>query len=433
MQKLIHCIDASITAMIALPNKSNKWDIFAISKVHGMGKADYNKKVFDFDFIEVVPLNTSSGLSYVCLNKDNKWGLLELKYNDTIQCEWKLIADFIYDDMDSMLQELKSKKNEMYYDRLLPLKTVKLLLPGGEFNWLINFVLNQPDLDFQTGKNKSDSWISIYRGTTCLLKIHGRLNGYKISVDKKYRTLYPEFYDNPTSLNFEILISKIGTYKNELGKNTLTHYYDNQKEGFYQNLISRRYGIEGKMDDPFVIIDKEVVIGYLNTSAKNGIIDSIRKKYQTALDELQKIEKFPSKLNEFKFGNEFDFLALDSNGKIIIIELKDGSDTKKIYLSPFQIYTYCDIYNEYISRNKDEFEKVILDMIKQKQELGILNSKWVVPNKIVGIRAALVIGGKYSNAAKTNYQKVIKVINKYPIETYECDKNGQLVEIQLLP
>jgi len=110
MQKLIHCIDASITAMIALPNQSNKWDVFAISKVHGMGSADYDKKVFDFDFLEVVPLNSSKGLSYVCLNKDNKWGLLELKDNDTLQCEWKLIADFVYDDMDVMLKERKINK-----------------------------------------------------------------------------------------------------------------------------------------------------------------------------------------------------------------------------------------------------------------------------------------------------------------------------------
>ena len=112
MQKLIHCIDANITAMIALPNKSNKWDILAISEIHGMGSADYEKKVFDFDFIEVVPLNTSNGLSYVCLNKDNKWGLLELKDNDTIRCEWKLVAGFVYDDMNSMLKEWKINKRK---------------------------------------------------------------------------------------------------------------------------------------------------------------------------------------------------------------------------------------------------------------------------------------------------------------------------------
>jgi hypothetical protein len=112
MEKLIHCIDASITAMIALPNKSNKWDIFAISKVHGMGKADYNKKVFDFDFIEVVPMNSFSGKSYVCLKKENKWGLLEVKDSETAHCEWNLIANFIYDDIDCMLTEMKIDRNE---------------------------------------------------------------------------------------------------------------------------------------------------------------------------------------------------------------------------------------------------------------------------------------------------------------------------------
>jgi hypothetical protein len=107
MEKLIFCIDASISAMIALPNKSNKWDLFAISEVRGMGSADYNKKLFDFDFIEIIPLNSCSGISYVCLNKNNKWGLLELKGVGTVQCEWNLIADFDYDDMDIMLKERK--------------------------------------------------------------------------------------------------------------------------------------------------------------------------------------------------------------------------------------------------------------------------------------------------------------------------------------
>ncbi len=45
MEKLIHCIDASITAMIALPNKSNKWDLFAISEIHDMGTMLKEKKI----------------------------------------------------------------------------------------------------------------------------------------------------------------------------------------------------------------------------------------------------------------------------------------------------------------------------------------------------------------------------------------------------
>ena len=319
----------------------------------------------------------------------------------------------------------------MYYDRLLPLKTARLIMPGGQFHWLIDFVINHSDLDFQTGKNKNESWISIYRGTSSLLKIMGRIKGYKITVDKKYSILCPEFYSNPTSENFEVLLSQNKIYKNENGKNTLARYYDNHKEGFYQNLISRRYGINGKEGDSLVIVDKEVVIGFINTNVKERIIDSIRQKYQPALNELQKHKGFPSKLNEYKFGNEFDFLALDSDGNIILMELKDSSDTQKIYLSPFQISTYCDIYSEYISRNKDEFENVVLEMIKQKQELGLLNSKWIIPSKIIGMKAALVIGGKFSNTVNRNYKQALNLLNNYIINTYECDVNGQLVETTL--
>jgi len=107
MEKVIYCNDGSLAAMIARTNKSKKWDLFGISEIRGMGDADYNKKLFNFDFIEVVPLNSFSGKSYVCLNKNKIWGLLEVNNSETPHCEWNIIADFIYQDIDYMLNEMK--------------------------------------------------------------------------------------------------------------------------------------------------------------------------------------------------------------------------------------------------------------------------------------------------------------------------------------
>ncbi len=107
MEKLIYCNDGCLAAMVAIINKSKKWNLFGVSEIYGMGNADYKKKLFDFDFIEIVPLNSYDGKSYVCLNKDNKWGLLEVKDSETAHCEWNLIADFNYDSMDSLLKEMK--------------------------------------------------------------------------------------------------------------------------------------------------------------------------------------------------------------------------------------------------------------------------------------------------------------------------------------
>lgn len=112
MEKLIYCHDGCLAAMIASKNKSKKWDIFGISEVRGMGYADYDKKIFDFDFIEVIPLNSFDGKSYVCLNKNNKWGLLEVRESQTVHCDWSVVTDFIYDDIDSMLLEMKIDRNE---------------------------------------------------------------------------------------------------------------------------------------------------------------------------------------------------------------------------------------------------------------------------------------------------------------------------------
>ena len=106
-EKLIYCHDGCLHAMTAVKNKSKRWDLFGISEVMGMGNAKYKKKLFDFDFTEVEPMNSHDGISYVCLKKAEKWGLLEVKNNETANTEWKLIADFVYDEMEVMLSEMK--------------------------------------------------------------------------------------------------------------------------------------------------------------------------------------------------------------------------------------------------------------------------------------------------------------------------------------
>lgn len=112
MEKVIYCNDGCLAAMVARTNKSKKWNLFGISEMRGMGNVDYDKKLFDFDFLEVVALNSFNGLSYVCLNKDNKWGLLEVKDSLTAHSEWSIVADFIFDDMDSLLREMKIERTE---------------------------------------------------------------------------------------------------------------------------------------------------------------------------------------------------------------------------------------------------------------------------------------------------------------------------------
>jgi hypothetical protein len=107
MEKRIHCHDGSLAAMIAKHNENSTWDIFGISEVFGMGSADYNTKLFDFVISDLIILNSFSGTAYVCLKKDKKWGLLEIKDNQTIECDWKVISEFTYPTAAKMLSYFK--------------------------------------------------------------------------------------------------------------------------------------------------------------------------------------------------------------------------------------------------------------------------------------------------------------------------------------
>jgi hypothetical protein len=53
----------------------------------------------------------------------------------------------------------KTTAKEMYYDRSMKEDLEKLVMK--KYNWLIDEVIERPELDFQTGSNNKDSWFSI--------------------------------------------------------------------------------------------------------------------------------------------------------------------------------------------------------------------------------------------------------------------------------
>ena len=80
-----------------------------------------------------------------------------------------------------------------------------------------------------------------------------------IDADSAYKELEPQLYESPSEALFESLIEKIKNYKSSktgknYGKNTLSRYYDNKREGYYQNNICRRNGSLGRNDDYVLLL-----------------------------------------------------------------------------------------------------------------------------------------------------------------------------------
>ena len=182
----------------------------------------------------------------------------------------------------------------------------------------------------------------------------------------------------------------------------------------------------------FVFIDKEAVVGYENQKEKDYYFNKIQGKYKELQKEISTKDpvRYGSELQKKSIGNELDFLALDKHGSILLIEFKHGTNTSGIYLSPLQIGMYYDLFNQLPI---NEFKKSVSEMLVQKQKIGLISDKWLVP-EIRNIIPVLIIS-EYKNrgSGKEKYHEILAIARARfgadflkNIETYNYTSNNGL-------
>ena len=298
----------------------------------------------------------------------------------------------------------------MYYDRTLDGSFSKRIEPNGDLRWLFDFVKENYELDFLIGKNAE--WISVYRGLSRCITINKK---GKIDGAKAYKELVPDLYANTNEkTNFQKELTELLSKIDNTPK--FDRYYKNKKEGYYQNELSRKYGISSDFNSEFVIIDKEAQIGYKDTETEEKIFDKLKERYRNLQENISSINPilYGQNLNKKSMGGELDFLALDKKGNILLIEYKHGTNTSGIYLSPLQIGLYYDIFTKYYSDYKTDFENAIFNMLKQKQEIGLISRDWRCPTSIKEIIPVLIISEyNVKSTAKQRFEEIMAICRKH--------------------
>ena len=311
----------------------------------------------------------------------------------------------------------------VYYKRVLSDKMVNTI-KDSKYSWIIDYVRRHPELDFQTGSNKNKTWFSVYRGTGRVLSLSPTGN---ISAANAYMALCPEFFKAPDEYKFNKLLEAI-PQNDKLGR-----YYENnkggKKEGYYQGMIGRRYTFENKINDDFIIIDKEFVIGFSSKEEKERWNAPIENKVSELIRNIRDSfgkTKLPSDIAN-RYG-EFDFLGLTWNGDLVIMELKQDDPTKT-YLSPLQIAYYNLQLTQLIQDiGLDNLYRNIKEMIEQKRSIGIINVSRPLPEKFSGRILNYLIVGEEDRLSTTvcNRFKKIRDIVGIEIKVFTCDQDGQL-------
>ena len=315
-----------------------------------------------------------------------------------------------------------------YYDRTMDDSFISEVL--NDYSWLIHFVKKTSELDLQTGHDPKQgrSWFSVYRGTGRVLTFASRRNGYKIDAADAYKKIAPtDFFERPTEKSFVEYLSNIKKTPN------LKRYYESdegKKEGFYQNLIGRRYTFNTKIGDDFIIIDKEMVVGFKDEVTKTAWNKDIISNIEALIRNLRRDYKgrLPKDISS-KYG-EFDFLAMTWDGDIIIMELKQD-DSLKTSLSPIQVRFYDEQFHKLLKENKDISDN-IMKMVQQKVNMGIINvpKGRSLPQKLSGKIETCVIVGEEKSLSPTicDRFRVVRKIFLPNMKVYTCESDGTLVK-----
>lgn len=298
----------------------------------------------------------------------------------------------------------------MYYNRKISDSFAQLLKEGGDLRWLFDYVKSIKELDFLIGKNKSKEWISVYRGLSRLITIQKTSSSNTVKIDgaNSYKSIMPNIYGKKaTTFDFRKNLDEL--LHHIVNDEKFDRYYYNRKEGYFQNQLSRKFGIDGTRDNDFVIIDKEAVVGYSNQEEKNHKFGKLQKRYKELQREISSLNprRYGKDSRKKSIGNELDFLALDKKGNILLIEYKHGTNTSGTYLSPLQIGLYYDIFRSF---SKTDLEKAVFEMLRQKQEIGLIPPDWIPPNEIKNVIPILIISEyNYKSSARKKYQEILNI------------------------
>ena len=124
-------------------------------------------------------------------------------------------------------------------------------------------------------------------------------------------------------------------------------------------------------------------------------------------------------LPQRKKSNEIDQIAVDPQGRLVIVELKDAS-ASDVYYAPFQLLQYVWEWHNALGAVRGSLQK----LLDARVALGLTPAN--VPRITGGVRAAIGLGDDgRSEEVRHRYERVLGVVNAHlplgvsPIETWK--------------
>ena len=197
---------------------------------------------------------------------------------------------------------------------------------------------------------------------------------------------------------------------------------------------SRWTGGEGRVQsdwsrvvEPWIPFDREAVLAYTSTVERNE-----ERRFERVIRARERIERLRQSRGWAQLprrGGEADQLAVDTDGTLVIIELKDASKSG-VYYAPLQLLQYVWEWHEAFAAVRQQLQ----GLLDARVELGLTPS--AVPRIGHGIRAVVGFGeDRRSPEVSRRYAAVLDIVNAHlppgvrKIETWALDPSAIRVNL----
>lgn len=163
-----------------------------------------------------------------------------------------------------------------------------------------------------------------------------------------------------------------------------------------------------RVTEPWIPFDREAVLGgqakeHERVEAARTALEDIATSQGKLSGQRDRWSMPPSK------GREIDQLAVDPEGRLVLLELKDAkAGNAPVYYAPFQLLKYVWDWYETLECVRGQLQ----DLIDTRMELGLTSG--TIPRLTGGIRAAVCFGiDSRTDEVRRRYDLVLEEVNKH--------------------
>jgi hypothetical protein len=275
----------------------------------------------------------------------------------------------------------------MYYDRTVSDGLLEAL-GFGPFAFLTQVARSQhlADLQLRGYPSTKRCWASLYCGLTKVIDVvesGGAIRLVGTTAHPKWDAQWAAF--RPAAAWYTD-VPALEDYVDSAIRGVAARFTN---EGAVQAMLCTRAG------SLYSVVDREAVIGFSNTAERVNTYGRLREPLHAAFSGASEDKWLVPK----PFGGELDLLAIDPEGRLLVVEIKPGSSTSGITWAPLQAIFYAELFRAWSTECGRASVDVLESMLKQRIALELTRDPSRRLHHPIEIVPVVAIGGSPSAKA----------------------------------